>query len=130
MNWLAIGLAALSRVVLVAVWWSPPLFQRRWLTLTEQTEESMRKNLAGGTIFAIAGSLIMAPVFDWVILKVGLHSAPSGALAGLALWAGFVMPPMLSSVVYEGKPFQLFLINSGFQLAALLCMGAILGGLA
>jgi hypothetical protein len=125
----AIGLATLSRAGLVALWWSPALFLHRWLKLTQQTPEAVRSTMLGGTVFALAGSLVMAIVFDSVLVRIGIETIPCGALAGLAIWLGFVMPPMLSSVVYEKKSFELFLINSGFQLVALIVMGAILAGL-
>ena len=126
MNFTAIALSAFSRVVLVVLWWSPPVFLGRWMKLTQHTPETVKHVQLGGTILAVAGSLIMATVFEFVIVRIGVQTVLDGGLAGLTVWVGFVLPPMLSPVVYERKSFELFLINSGFQLVALLSMGAVL----
>ena len=125
-NFMSIILGALSRVVLVALWWSPILFLKRWMKLTGQTSAMMKRNQMKGATFAIVGSLVMAAVFYWLLWMFGLQTISGGVITGLLIWTGFVFPPMLSPVVYEGKSFKLFLINAGFQLVALLVMGAVL----
>jgi uncharacterized membrane protein len=125
-NFPAVVVAALARVVLVSLWWSPLLFLNPWMKLTENTRETMKSGMAKGTAFAIAGSIVMAVVLDYVLQRVQARSTAEGAAAAFLLWLGFVAVTMLSSVIYERKPFRLFLINCGFQITALLIMGEIL----
>jgi hypothetical protein len=47
--------------------------------------------------------------------------------AGLGVWAAFVMTVQLTDKLFTNKPWNLFLINTGYQLACYLAMGAILG---
>lgn len=125
-HWAVVTVAAACRVLLMLLWWSPPLFLDRWLRLTGQTRHTLPRTMLAGTLFACAGSLLMALVVGAVLRGLGIRGAGPGLFAGGMAWLGLVMPPMLSSVIYEGKPFELFAINSGFQLAALLAMGAVL----
>jgi len=126
MNFQAVFVAALARVIIVLLWWSPLLFLNPWMELTGNTRETMKSGMMRGTVFAVVGSFVMALVLDYAILKATVQSAAAGAAAGFLIWVGFVAVTMLSPVIYERKPFPLFLINSGFQLAALLAMGMIL----
>jgi hypothetical protein len=125
MNLEHIAWTASSRVLLMFLWWSPLLFLEPWLRLSGRSRADVRGNLVPGTAFAVAGSLVMALVLDWLRSGLGLHGVAGGAMLGLLLWAAFTAPALLSAVVYEGKSLRLFLINGGFQLAALLLMGVI-----
>ncbi|MGO9020034.1 MAG: DUF1761 domain-containing protein [Syntrophobacteraceae bacterium] len=125
-NFPAVLVAALARVIVVFLWWSPLLFLNPWMKLTGNTRETMKSGMVKGTVFAVAGSFVMAAVLDCAIQKAPAQSTGAGAAEGFLIWLGFVAVTMLSPVIYERKPFRLFLINSGFQLAALVCMGMIL----
>jgi hypothetical protein len=46
---------------------------------------------------------------------------------GFAVWAAFVATVQLTDTLFGKRPFKLFLINTGYQLACYLVMGAILG---
>ena len=125
-NFQAVAVAAFMRVILVFLWWSPLLFLDPWLNLTGNTRKTMRSGMVMGTVFAVVGSFVMAIVLAYAIRRFLAQSVMEGAAIGFFIWLGFVAVTMLSSVVYERKPFKLFLINSGFQLTALLFMGMIL----
>ena len=46
---------------------------------------------------------------------------------GFAVWLAFVMTVQLTDKLLTNRPMKLFLINTGYQLACYLVMGAILG---
>ena len=49
-----------------------------------------------------------------------------GGLIGFILWLGFIAAPLLASYIYEGRPFELFAINSGYWLVGLFFTGGLL----
>lgn len=50
-----------------------------------------------------------------------------GLQAGWWNWLGFVAPTTVGMVLWEGKPWKLWIITAGFYLLSLLLMGVILG---
>ena len=68
----------------------------------------------------------MAYVLRYFIGYAQASTAIDGAIVGIWLWLGFVATTMIGMVLWEGKPFRLYLINAGHVLAGLIVMGAIL----
>jgi hypothetical protein len=44
----------------------------------------------------------------------------------LISWLGFIAAPSFAQGIYEGRPFKLFAINTGYWLVGLLITGALL----
>lgn len=74
----------------------------------------------------IVGSLVMAYALARLLSHAGGGSTGFGAALGFLVWFGFVALTSLSAMLYEHRPFKLWLIGNGYQLVALLVMGAIL----
>jgi hypothetical protein len=55
----------------------------------------------------------------------GAHTIVQGAAVGFFNWIGFIAVVLLSQVMYEHRPFGLFLVNNGYLLLSLLIMGAV-----
>jgi len=72
-------------------------------------------------------SLLSAFVLGKVIFHLAIATSLYGMKAGLAGWAGFVMTVQLTDKLFGNRPWNLFLINTGYQLVCYLAMGAILG---
>jgi hypothetical protein len=126
-NWWAVIVAAIAMFVIGAVWYSPPLFAKRWRDLLGMSEEQMRAGLVGGMVAGIIGNLVMAYVLARFIGYYGEHSFGSGILIGFMAWIGFVAAVTIGQVFYERRPFSLWLINNAYLLIGLLVMGAIIG---
>jgi hypothetical protein len=58
--------------------------------------------------------------YDYPMLSTGLNSA-------FWMWLGFVFPVQLTAAIFGDKNWKLLKIDSGYQLASLLVMGAVLG---
>ncbi len=50
-----------------------------------------------------------------------------GAQTGILMSIGFVATTTLTTYLYEGRPFHLFLINVGYIVVGLALMGAVIG---
>jgi hypothetical protein len=47
-------------------------------------------------------------------------------MGGFFSWFGFIAPITLTNVIYERRPWKLWLLDNGFWLVSLLVMGTIL----
>src|ERR671932_664667 len=75
---------------------------------------------------ALLISLLLAYVLAHFVRFTGAETARTGLLAGFWIWFGFVATPNLETVLFEGRPLGLYLINNGYHLVGLLGMGALL----
>ncbi len=136
-NYLAILVAGLVSMAIGFIWYAPPVFGTLWSTLTGvkmKKDKSMPLRSLGG----LASMLLMAWVMAYFILgwhgsEVALHGA--NAMSGLAvgmqtgfwLWLGCIATILFGSVLWERRPFKLFVLNAAHWLVIALVMGAILG---
>jgi hypothetical protein len=79
----------------------------------------------------ILAALLTAFVLaHFTIFTAGYLQIPgmwAGILSAVFAWLGFAAPIILSSVIWEGKEWQLWLINAGYYLVSLFVMGLVLG---
>lgn len=126
-NWLAIIAAAVINMILGAVWYSPILFGNHWMKLTGVTKKTMRK---GSTAPMYLGSFLTAIIMSFVLGQFLIMSNATVVADALrvALWAwvGFIAPYGLTNMMFQNKPPQLFLIDSGYYLVSLLLMAVVL----
>src|SRR5919199_5046110 len=129
-NYPAVVASAAAYWVLGGVWYSPLLFERPFIALKgwtpEQVEAVRAASHAGEIGAAFAVSLVTAYVLAHFVRFTGAETARAGMLTGFWLWLGFVVTTSLATVLFEGRPVGLYLINNGYQLVGLLGMGALL----
>lgn len=128
-NYLAVVVAAIVSMVIGSLWYSPMLFGKKWMKLMGWSPEEMEKRKKGmgmAYLWMFIGSLVMAYVLSYFLGYSQAATLVEGAWVGFWAWLGFVAPVMLGGMLWEGKPKELYLINSGHNLVNLLVMGAIL----
>ena len=125
-NYWAVLVAAVIRMAVGFVWYSPPLFLKPWQALTGVTPETMRAGLAKAMAVDVVASLIMAFALANIIGASGITDWLNGALAGFWVWLGFIATVLVSLWGYENRSLQLTAINLGNNLIALVLMGALL----
>jgi hypothetical protein len=128
-NWLAVLVAAILRIVVGSVWFSPVAFVKPWQQLTGVTPDSMQRGLARAIIVDFILSLVMAFVLYHAVMYA-TNMAP-GPLAGLAIgflnWLGFVLATHLPLWAYENRSLKLIAIGTGSNLVSMLLMGLLFG---
>ncbi len=131
-NYLAILIAGIVSMVIGFIWYGP-LFSKPWMKEMGLTRESMKQDQSRlGKIYAISFllSLLTAYILTHVMTfsENFYHYAPmqTGLSTALWMWLGFVMPVQATDVLFGGRSFKLFAMNTGYQLAALLGMGITL----
>lgn len=121
--------AGIANILLGFIWYHPKVFGTTWMRLTPISPDTLERSKRRMPIIMVVsfGSAMLAAyvmshfgaawgVFDWI-----------GAVElAFWLWAGFVVPAMLSSVLWDGKPLRLFVINVFYWLVALIVMAIIL----
>lgn len=134
-NYLAVLVAAIASMVVGSLWYGP-LFSKPWMRLSGLTREHMEKAKAKGMgkLYALAfvGSLLMAYILSHFIefasAYMGVEGVSVGLSTGFWTWLGFVVPITMGVVLWEGKSWKLWFINSFYYLANLFIMGAIIAG--
>jgi hypothetical protein len=128
-NFLAVILAAISAMVVGFVWYGP-LFGKLWISLSNFKEEDMEKakeqGMAKYYAIAFAGALVTAFVLSLIINVTNVSGTIFSVTLALWIWLGFVVTTLLSSVLWEGKPVKVFLLNISQQLVSLVVMAIIL----
>lgn len=124
-NWLAVIVVALLNVAMGALWYSPKAFGRLW-TRAHNFSEGMLQP----TAWHYLGAVIVGLITAWVLaVFVNLvNPMTMGEAAGMAFlaWFGFVAATSLSGVIWAKKPVMAYVIDSAFELLALVVMTCIL----
>lgn len=124
----AVLLAALSAFVVGWLWYGP-LFGKQWMKLNGFTEEMLREG--GGMsmplimiVNYIATALAAFAIAMFIGSEADMHF---GIFAGFMIALFWIGTSRLNDVLYERKPFKLYLINVGYYLVIYIIMGAVLG---
>ncbi len=125
-NFLAVVVAAVLNMILGAIWYSPGVYGNTWMALVGKRAEDMRSGAGRGYAGSFIAALILAYVLASVISMAQAQSILQGARVGFWVWIGFVATTSAGDFLFAGRPVKLYLINTGYYLAALIVMGALL----
>lgn len=133
-NYLAVLVAGIVIFVLGGLWYSPVLFAKRWIALQGRTEEQMRAQAAAANMpLMYVSAFVCGFVTAWVMAHILAHVASSltlnaghGALVGFMCWLGFAATSSYATALFSGKPKQLWLIDSSYNLVSFVLAGMIL----
>ncbi|TSC86928.1 MAG: hypothetical protein G01um10148_33 [Parcubacteria group bacterium Gr01-1014_8] len=135
-NYLSVIVAAVSSMVLGFLWFGP-ILGKQWIASMGWTEaeisagrEKMKKEGWKTYLIQAIGALVMAYVLSHVLVFATSYMQTSGLMAGLTsgfwMWLGFVAPVTVGVVLWDGKPWKLWFIQSGYYLVSLIVMGIII----
>ena len=125
-NFVAVFVAAVVNFILATIWYAV-LFANAWKRLTGISEI---KPAPQNVVMAFVGSFVLSfvllhvVVFGNAYLKTG--GITGGLMGGFHAWIGFIAPVTLMNVIYEKRPWKLWLLDNAFWLLSLLLMGTIL----
>lgn len=129
-NLLGVVVSAIAAMATGFVWYGP-LFGKPWMKLMGMKSTDMKMDAKAKKAYAMnfVGTILMAYVLATFVGATGSKTIASGLMIGFWSWLGFVMPVQMTEVLFGGKSWELYYINTGYQLASLLLMGAILGSI-
>ncbi|MEO8908910.1 MAG: DUF1761 domain-containing protein [Gemmatimonadaceae bacterium] len=133
-NYLAVLVAGIIIFMLGGLWYSPALFARRWIALQGRTEEQERAQAAAANMpLMYASAFLCGLITAWVMALIFAHiaaqmdmNAAYGALFGFMLWLGFAGTTSYATALFSGKPKQLWLIDSMYNLVSFVLAGIVL----
>ena len=131
-NYWAVFAAAVSNMIIGFLWYGP-VFGKPWkkiMGFTDEVMKAMKMTPLRAVALGFIATLIMACVFAHMLIYIGAYLEMSGIMLGLKgafyLWLGFAAPITAGVVLWEGKPWKLWILNGGYYLVALSVMGVIL----
>jgi Protein of unknown function (DUF1761) len=133
-NYLAVLVTGIVIFALGGLWYSPVLFAKKWLALQGRTEEQERAQAASANMPVMyLSAFITALITAWVMALVFAHfdrsielSLAHGVLFGFLFWLGFAATTSYATAIFSGKPKQLWLIDSMYNLVSFIIAGIIL----
>ena len=128
-NYWAVFIAGIVTLPFGALWYSPAIFGKKWMELIGMKPgdiQKAKKEATQGYVWTLVSALVMAYVLAHMVWYAQAGTLAEGFQVGFWLWLGFVVTTNLGSVLWEKKPFGVYLISMGFYLVSLLIMGGIL----
>jgi hypothetical protein len=119
---IASGIAA---ALIGYIWYHPKVFGAAWARmsgLTPEMQAAARNRMPLMAFVGLLAATFVAYVMSYVSAAWGFYDWQGALQLGFWCWAGFVAPIMLGSVLWEQKPFSLYLINALYWLLAFLVM--------
>ena len=130
-NYLAVLVAAIAAMAIGFLWYGP-LFGKVWIRLmgfdklNKKEMDKMKEKGKKSMPIAFVVSLIMSYILAHFVDYTQAATFADGAIAGIWLWLGFIATVQIGSVLWEGKPVKLYIINTLHYLVTLIVMGGIL----
>jgi hypothetical protein len=119
-GYIEVALAAFAYMLIGMVWYSKPVFGKRWMRLVKM--KSMRME-AKDMVAAFLAALVLAYILAFFLKSVPsiIHALTTAA----AIWIGFIATVTLNPVLWEKRPFALYLLNNAATLVQICAMAAI-----
>ena len=134
MNWWAVLASVILFQVIGSLWYSPFLFGKKWMSLMGVTPEKMQDakkekvKMVKQYSVNIFSSLILTYAMAVFVSYSVVATIPSGILIALVLWIGFVATTNAMEYIWNvnNKPWELYFINTGYYLVAMIIVGIVL----
>jgi len=121
-NHWAVLIAGVVGTLIGTFWYSPVAFGKVWMKLLGITGP---KSVARSYILGLLSTIVLGYALAVAVDIAGVVGSLSGALVGVLAWFGFTATVGLAPVLWEGKPFTVYLIDMGYYLISFAVMGAI-----
>jgi hypothetical protein len=122
-------LGAIVNMLVGFIWYSPVLFGKPWAKLMgmkDMSPEQMRKGI--GKIYGLMflSSIVSSYVFMLVLIRMNPNNIfVLSLILGVLVWLGFVSTVQFGNWLFSKKPFQLFLIDTGYQLVSYVALSVL-----
>ena len=125
LNMLAVLVAAISGMVLGALWYSPVLFGKQWMAAIGESAEDFAppaSAMVGSLFCCLASALSLEIIFT----HAEINTLLSGTLMGAVIAIGLVSTALLSDNLFCGWGRRLFWIQAGYRSTYIVVMSAII----
>lgn len=126
-NYLVVLVSSIIAFVIGAVWYSPALFFKPWAASVGKSEEELKKGVSPYSyVITFLAWFVTVYVLARIFWFVGVNDVNSGLRVTFLCWLGFGAATSLIHILFEGKKFQLWIINWGYTLVGLLVSSIML----
>ena len=125
MNYLAVVIAAVAGMMAGAAWYG--MLAKQWMAASGVSEEEAQQSDPKIYVVALIAQLAIAYVLAGLIGHLGTHTIWGGVISALFCWAGFTLAPMAVNHRFQGKGWNLTVIDAGYWLVVFVLQGAIIG---
>lgn len=118
-------LGAVASFLVGWLWYSKKGFGDAWkreMGFSGESENYDKKAMMKTMSIGFVADLVKAFCLVFLTFALGLNQF----FLSIIIWIGFIVPPVLSSVLYEKRSWRLFFISALYQLASLIAMSAII----
>ena len=128
LNWLAILVAGLAYFALGAIWYSF-VFKNAWIKASgvNANDPNMKKGVAQTMLASLVLMIVASFGLAMLLSKIeGAMNWMAGAKVGLVAGVCFSATAICISYLYEKRPWMLYFINAGYNVAGCIVAGIIL----
>lgn len=131
-NYWAVLLAALSSMVVGAIWYSKKVFGAEWAKLVGLSDEQMNKGAAYALTLTALISFVTAYALAFAIGLADFYYTDSGRVqialtVGFVLWLGLTAGRMVTHDLFEQRRRKLSALNLGNEFVTIMVMALIIG---
>lgn len=128
-NYFAIFVCAVAAIGLSSLWYSPMLLGKIWVDSLDKSEDELQKDFNPIKAYSISflAQLVMAYILARIMSYAGVTTPEEGIRIAFMAWIGFTATTMTVNMLFEGKTFRQFLVDSGYHFLVLIIYGLILG---
>jgi hypothetical protein len=126
----AVIVATLAHFMLGGLWYSPLLFEKKFLQLINWSPEQLQQVQTQSHVKELVIAFVMSFILVYILAHFVQYTKATSVLGGIQtafwLWLGFIVTTHVPTVIFEKRSFGLFLINVAYQFVGCAIAGAIL----
>jgi hypothetical protein len=123
-NYAAVLVAAIVYMAIGMAWYSPLLLGNAWLKESGRSaadiEAAKKKSMNTTMLVATLAALIMSYVIAHFVDLVGATELADALSLGFWAWLGYVMTVQIHAVLWDGRSWKFFLINTVCSLISIM----------
>lgn len=128
-NIVAVVAAAVVNMVIGAFWYSPMVFGKQWMRMIGKNEKDLKTGASKAYGVTFVTALILSYVLAMLLNLLGVSGIAGGLKTAFFAWLGFTACTTISDYVFAGRSLNLYVINVGYYLVAMLVMSVVLTAL-
>jgi hypothetical protein len=127
-NILGVVAAAVAYYILGALWYSPLLFAKPWMSAMGKTMEEIKQGSSPAKAMGISAITALTTIYILAVFvkNVGADTLMEGAMIGFLLTLGLIATSQLATVLFEGRNHRLYVIYLAYQFVGLMLAGGII----
>lgn len=127
LNWFAVLTSTVIYFALGALWYSPVLFAKTWMTLRDIKDEDIGEPNPIIFLYSFVLQFIAVISLALFIVALGIDTPINGAIIGLGAAMGILYTLSGTTGIFSDVPLKLHLLDNGYHMVGLTLSGIILG---